>query len=156
MALTTGATLEASASILVEELGCEVSIATLAWVEWDKLLAVELLTGQEMGCFSGHRGLIGDCGQEMNCFSGRERLIGECGQEKGLFYGRHMWRCYLLMRPLIQTLTAIPSFHSLGHLGTLISGKIYRTYTESCIYFARDRYFSHFPSRIRFSVLLPA
>ena len=31
--LTTGATLEACASILVEELGCRVSIATLAYVE---------------------------------------------------------------------------------------------------------------------------
>ena len=31
--LTTGATLEACAAILVEELGCRVSIATLAWVE---------------------------------------------------------------------------------------------------------------------------
>ncbi len=31
--LTTGATLEACATILVEQLGCRVSIATLAWVE---------------------------------------------------------------------------------------------------------------------------
>ena len=31
--LTTGATLEACASILVEQLGCKVSIATLAYVE---------------------------------------------------------------------------------------------------------------------------
>ena len=31
--LTTGATLEACAAILVEELGCRVSIATLAYVE---------------------------------------------------------------------------------------------------------------------------
>ncbi len=31
--LTTGATLEACATVLVEKLGCRVSIATLAWVE---------------------------------------------------------------------------------------------------------------------------